>query len=318
VVEYCESIVNKSQMLIGVLILMLNISRSKYYKWKQRVGTVNRHNGQQPKQHWTLPEERQAIIDYARRHINSLQYYLNDGYRRITYMGIDENVFAFSPMTAYRILKRVGMLSKWKNKKRSISKGTGFKQPTEPQQEWHTDIKFVNYRGTFLFFIGVMDGYSRYIVHHELRVSMTEKDVEIVLQRALEKYPGKKPRLISDNGSQYISNDFREYLKEAGLQHVKTSRSYPQSNGKIERYHKSMEEECLRTSSMINLEDAREQVARYVDHYNNKRLHSSLFYLRPVDFLNGNVDELLKARQDKLDKATENRRKYWEAKKNVA
>jgi len=134
----------------------------------------------------------------------------------------------------------------------------------------------------------------------------------------LEKYPGKKPRLISDNGSQYISNDFREYLKEAGLQHVKTSRSYPQSNGKIERYHKSMEEECLRTSSMINLEDAREQVARYVDHYNNKRLHSSLFYLRPVDFLNGNVDELLKARQDKLDKATENRRKYWEAKKNVA
>jgi len=177
-------------MLIGVLILMLNISRSKYYKWKQRVGTVNRHNGQQPKQHWTLPEERQAIIDYARRHINSLQYYLNDGYRRITYMGIDENVFAFSPMTAYRILKRAGLLSKWKNKKRS-SKGTGFKQPTEPHQEWHTDIKFVNYRGTFLFFIGVMDGYSRYIVHHELRVSMTEKDVEIVLHGHWKNIPVK-------------------------------------------------------------------------------------------------------------------------------
>lgn len=296
---------------------MLNISRSKYYQWKQREGIENKHNGQQPKKRWTTHEEIQAVIDFARKHINSLQYYCRDGYRRIAYMGIDENVFACSPTTAYRILSKAGLLSKWKSNKRS-SKGTGYKQPLEPHQEWHTDIKYVNHRGTFLFFIGVMDGYSRYIVHHELRVSMTEKDVEIVVQRALEKYPDKKPKLISDNGSQYISNDFREYLKEVGLRHVKTSRSYPQSNGKIERYHKSMEEECLRTTSMITLDDAREQVANYVDHYNNKRLHSSLFYLRPVDFLNGNVDELLKTRQDKLDKAAEKRRRYWEENKNVA
>jgi hypothetical protein len=69
---------------------------------------------------------------------------------------------------------------------------------------------------------------------------------------------------------------------------------------------------------MINLEDARRQLAEYIDHYNQRRLHSSLFYLRPVDFLTGNPDELLKIRQEKLDKASEMRKKYWKEKKHVA
>ena len=166
--------------------------------------------------------------------------------------------------------------------------------------------------------ISIMDGYSRYIVYHELRQNMTEFDIEIVMQKAIEKHPDKKPRLITDNGSQYISKDFKMYLKEVGLQHIKTSPSYPQSNGKIERFHRSLEEECVRTTSMLSLDDAKEQIDKYVRHYNNCRLHSSLFYLRPVDFLVGNVDELLKARQDKLDKASEFRTKYWEKNRNVA
>ncbi len=281
------------------------------------MGIDNQHNGQQPKQHWLTPEEREAVIRYAQRYIGSHQYYLHDGYRRIAYMGIDENAFACSPTSVYRILKKEGMLSQWKHK-RSSRKGMGYIQPLEPHKEWHTDIKYINFRGTFLFFISIMDGYSRYIVHHELKKSMTERDVEIVLQKAIEKYPDKKPKLISDNGSQYVSKDFQSYLKEVGLQHIRTSVSYPQSNGKIERFHRSLEEECLRTTSMINMEDARKQIAGYVEHYNNHRLHSSLFYLRPIDFLNGNIDELLQARQAKLDQAVENRVNYWENKKNVA
>lgn len=93
----------------------------------------------------------------------------------------------------------------------------------------------------FLFLISVIDGYSRYIVHHELRQTMQQFDVQITLQRALEKYPGfsqgdgyPKPRIISDNVSQFISKDFAEYLRILGLQHIRTSVAYPQSNGKIE------------------------------------------------------------------------------------
>ncbi len=317
VVKYCSEIEEKSHLGISQLIKILGINGPKYYSWVRREGLTNNHNGQMPKQHWITPHERNAIISFARRYIGTHQYYLNDGYRRIAYMGIDANEFACSPTTVYRVLSQAGLLSKW-NPKRSSSKGMGYLQPLEPHQEYHTDIKFINFKGTFLFFIGVMDGYSRYIVHHELRTTMTEYDVELVVQRALEKHPDKKPKLITDNGSQYISKDFKNYLKEVGLQHIRTSVRYPQSNGKIERFHRSLEEECIQTSSMINLEDARKQIAKYVEHYNNYRLHSALFYLRPVDFLSGNVDALLKARQDKLDEANEDRIKYWESKKNVA
>ena len=187
------------------------------------------------------------------------------------------------------------------------SKGNGFDQPATPHQHWHVDIKYVNFRGSFLFLISVIDGFSRYIVHHELRQNMQEFDVQLTIQRAVEKYPGYKPRIISDNGSQFISNDYAAYLKFAGLQHIRTSVAYPRSNGKIERYHRTVNQECLMKSSLVDLEDARKQVASYIEFYNSKRLHSSLYFLTPEDFLFNRVEEKLKVREDKITKARLNR-----------
>lgn len=296
---------------------MFGITRTKYYDWQQRYGTENQHNGKQPKEHWLTPEEIQAVIDYARKHIESNKYYLSDGYRRITYMGIDSNAFACAPATVYRILNKTGMLRRWKYKKND-SKGKGYKQPKSAHKEWHIDIKYINYRGTFLFFISIMDGYSRYIVHHDIRTAMTEREVELVVQRAHEKYPDKNPKIISDNGKQFVSKEFQDYLKELNMKHVRTSPSYPQSNGKIERFHRSLEDECLRKASLINIDDAKEQIAHYVDHYNNQRLHSALSYLRPIDYLNDNNKELLDIRKNKISTAIVDRIKYWEQKKQVA
>lgn len=214
-------------------------------------------------------------------------------------MMLDDNIAAVSPSTTYRVLKSMGLLNRW-NKIKKSTKGNGFDQPTTVHQHWHTDIKYVNFRGTFLFLISVIDGYSRYIVHHELRTNMQEYDVQITIQRALEKYPLAKPRLITDNGSQFISKDFAEYLKQAGLQHIRTSIAYPQSNGKIERYHRTIHQECLMTKSLIDLDDAREQIAGFIGYYNTKRLHSSLFYLTPDDFLNDRITEKLEVRNTKL------------------
>jgi putative transposase len=296
------------------LIRNIGISYSKYYDWKNRLGIENNHNGKIPKQHWLTPEERQSVIDYAIQNVAENGYYLKDGYRRIAYSGIDAGAFAVSPASVYRVLHKEGLLNKWAGKK-TTSKGSGYRQPDVPHKEWHTDIKYVNFRGTFLFFISVMDGYSRYILHHELRTSMTEFDVEITIQRAHEKYPNEKPRIISDNGSQYKSLEFNKYLDMLDYIHIHTSPSYPQSNGKIERFHRSLQEECVSKTSMINIDDAKKQIAEYVDHYNNKRLHSALFYLRPIDFLTGKIEELLKARQKKIDMATEARISYWKEKK---
>ena len=132
---------------------------------------------------------------------------------------------------------------------------------------------------------------------------MQEFDVQITIQRALEKYHCAKPRLITDNGSQFISKDFAEYLKQAGLQHIRTSIAYPQSNGKIERYHRTIHQECLMTKSLINLDDARKQITEFINYYNNTRLHSSLFYLTPHDFLNNRFTEKLDERNTKLQLA---------------
>ena len=278
---------------------MIGISSSKYYSWKNRLEQPNHHNGVIPKKHWILNWEREAIISYAQNNTS-------EGYRRLTYMMIDDNIAAVSPSTTYRVLKTAGLLNKW-NKFKKSPKGNGFIQPTKPHQHWHTDIKYVNFQGTFLFLISVIDGFSRFIVHHELRKNMQEFDVQITIQRALEKHPSVKPRLISDNGSQYISRDFAECIKNAGLQHIRTSVAYPQSNGKIERYHRTINQECFRSKSLINLEDARNQVSEFVEFYNTKRLHSSLFYLTPEDFLLGRIDVKINERNDKLYKAKINR-----------
>jgi transposase InsO family protein len=221
-------------------------------------------------------------------------------------MMLDENVVAVSPSSVYRTLKKAGMLNRW-NKVKTSSKGSGYKQPGMVHSEWHIDIKYVNFKGTFLFLISIIDGYSRYIIHYELRTHMQEHDVQLTMQRALEKYPSVKPRLITDNGSQFISKDFAEYMRQVGLQHIRTSVAYPQSNGKIERYHRTIHEECLQKKSLINLDDAKQQIFKYIEYYNKKRLHSSLNYLTPEDYLLGRVDERLSIRENKLESAAKNR-----------
>lgn len=281
------------------ILKWIGLGTSKYHEWLRRYKLENNHNGDQPKKNWLLTWERKAIIEYAKDHVG-------EGYRRLTYMMLDEDVVAVSPSSVYRVLKKAGMLNRWNNVKKS-GKGHGFDQPNKPHQHWHIDIKYVNFKGSFLFLISIIDGYSRFIVHHELRSHMQESDVQITIQKAIEKYPGEKPRLISDNGSQFISRDFHEYMRLVGLQHVRTSIAYPQSNGKIERFHRTVHDECLTKRSFIDLDDARKNFIEYISIYNFKRLHSSLNYLTPDDYMADRVSARLEEREKKLETAILNR-----------
>jgi putative transposase len=122
-----------------------------------------------------------------------------------------------------------------------------------------------------------------FLLHWELRTAMTELDVEIILQRAWEKYPDTSPRIITDNGPQFIAKDFKEFIRLAGLTHVKTSPYYPQSNGKIERWHQSLKADCLRPGCPLSQQDAARLIERFVNHYNTVRLHSAIGYVtRPI------------------------------------
>ena len=153
----------------------------------------------------------------------------------------------------------------------------------------------------------MLDGYSRFIVHWDLRQSMTEADIEIILQNPKETYPDAKPRVISDNGPQFIARDFKEFIRIPGMTHVRTSPYYPQSNGKLERWHQSIKRECIRPGTPLTLEDARRLIASYVDHYNTVRLHSAIGFVTPSDMLAGRQAEIHAARDRKLEEARRQR-----------
>ncbi len=136
---------------------------------------------------------------------------------------------------------------------------------------------------------------------------MREADVEIILEAAKEKYPDTKPRIISDNGPQFIAKDFKEFIRISGMTHVRTSPYYPQSNGKLERWHKSLKSECIRPGVPLTPEDARRLIQRYVEHYNTVRLHSAIGFVTPADLLAGRRDEIHAERDRKLEQARQQR-----------
>jgi putative transposase len=299
VIDYVRYYSDKTEIAAGDFIRSIGIARSKYYDWKNRYGKVNEHNAWIPRDFWLTDSERQAIIKYYDE--NQLE-----GYRRLCYMMIDNDIAAVSPSSVYRVLSNAGLLSKFNGKK--SKKGTGFVQPLEAHEHWHIDISYINICGTFYYMCSILDGFSRYIVHWEIREAMKESDVEIILQRAHEKFPDAAPRIISDNGPQFISKDFKEFIRISGMTHVKTSPYYPQSNGKLERYHKTIKSTCIRVNTPLSLSDAQRVVTDFVDKYNNRRLHSAIGYVTPADKLHGRA-ELIQAQRDaKLAAARESRK----------
>jgi len=274
------------------------LGTSKFHDWKHRYGKVNEHNGMVPRDWWLEDWEKRAIVDYHERHPL-------EGYRRLTFMMLDDDVVAVSPASVYRVLKQANRLD---HRRFSPSKkGTGFVQPLVPHEHWHVDVCYINVSGTFYYLTSVLDGCSRYIVHWEIRESMTERDVETIVQRALERHPGEKPRIISDNGPQFIARDFKEFIRLTGVTHVRTSPYYPQSNGKLERWHGSLKRECVRPAAVSSFDEARRRISSYVDHYNNARLHSALGYVTPADKLIGLEKEIYAERDRKLEEARQSR-----------
>jgi putative transposase len=277
----------------------IGVGRSKYQDWVTRFGKVNEHNAWVPRDHWLTEDEIMRICNFARQNPS-------EGYRRMTFMMLDADVVACSPSSVYRVLKKAGLLAG--QTPNVTKKGTGFVQPLKAHQEWHVDVSYLNIAGTFYFLCSILDGYSRFIVHWDIRPIMEEKDVQSIILRAREKFPGVHPRIISDNGPQFIAKDFKEFIRIMGMTHVRTSPYYPQSNGKLERFHKTIKGECIRVLVPLSLDDAQRIVTDYVAHYNDSRLHSAIGYVTPKDKLLGNDEAIFAQRDRKLAEARERRK----------
>ena len=145
-----------SEIAVRTLVLWLGLATSKFYNWEARYGRVNEHNAWVPRDFWLEAWEKQAILEFHDR-------YPLEGYRRLTFRMLDENIVAESPASVWRVLHRAGRLARW-NRKPS-SKGRGFQAPLAPHEHWHVDISYVNLAGTFYYLCSVLDGYNRYQVH---------------------------------------------------------------------------------------------------------------------------------------------------------
>ena len=288
----------RTEIATQKFVRWLGVASSKFYDWRARYGQVNEHNRSIPRDFWLEEREKRAIVDFHDR-------FPLEGYRRLTFMMLDADVVAVSPSSVWRVLHQAGRLARWKGK--PSSKGKGFQQPLGPHEHWHVDISYLNLAGTFYYLCSVLDGYSRYLVHWEIREAMTEAEVEIILQRAREQFPRPSPRIISDNGPQFIARDFKEFIRLCGMTHVRTSPFYPQSNGKIERWHQSLKGECVRPGVPLSIDDARRLVGRYVDHYNRVRLHSAIGYVTPLAKLEGREPQIFAERDRKLEAARRQR-----------
>ncbi len=186
VVDYVRYWKEKTEILVKRLLGWIGVPAGTFYQWKQRYGKVSKHNGWVPRAHWLLDSEKRAILDFYWEHPL-------DGYRRLTYMMLDRDIVAVSPARFYRVLKAADVMQR-SNRKVS-KKVTGFKQPKRIHDHWHIDMAYLSIGGTFYYLCSILDGYSRSIVHWEIRAAMNEQDVETILQRAREKFPRQRPAI---------------------------------------------------------------------------------------------------------------------------
>ena len=140
VVDFVTAFAARTELATAWVLARLGVVPAQFYRWQDRYGQVNAHNGQIPREHWLTPEERQAILQYHDTHAP-------EGYRRMTFMMLDADDVAVSPATVYRVLRAAGVLDRWNG---TLSKkGTGFVQPRCPHAHWHIDISYVNTSAPF-------------------------------------------------------------------------------------------------------------------------------------------------------------------------
>jgi len=180
--------------------------------------------------------------------------------------------------------------------------------PTKPDQLWRTDIPYTKVKERNYYLLAFIDAYSRYVVHHELLSRMDGLSVSIAAAAAIETLPKEvRPTIQSDHGSAFIAGEFAKTLSESGVGHSLIRPRTPTDNALIERFNRTLGEK-LEEFELENFTQAKEVIDDIIRHYNHERLHSSLNFLRSVDYYRGNPDALLAERRRKLQQARELRK----------
>lgn len=279
----------------------LEVSPATYYRWPKPVsppGGLSRTSA--GSLYEVLPSERQAILDYALKH-PAVRH------RELAWRMVDDDVCGVSASTVYRILGEADLVCRWKPRVRS--KGPDRRdRPTRPNERWETDLRYVQVNGRNYYLLSFLDVYSRYVVHHELLRWMDGRSVATAAAAAIATLAKAdvRPIIQSDHGSCFVAREFAGTLAENGVGHSLIRPHTPTDNAHVERYHRTIGaiiDERIDAEEIGDLERARSMVAAVIADYNERRLHSSLQYLRPVDYYRGNPESLLAERRRRLQTA---------------
>ena len=284
---------SRTGLSLETLLKYAGISQRTWNEWMLRRGIETKHNNNIPKGYYLTPQEIQAIVMFCRE--NQLK-----GYRMLRYEMIDKNIAYVSCGSVYNVIKRYNLSKKWAEA--AEMKKRGFDQPKAVHEQWHIDFSYIKIDGAFYYFLGILDGFSRKMLNWRLCENMTGINAEILVAETKELYPqAKDVRLISDNGSQFISKDFEELLFLLEIGHTLTSANHPQSNGKLERFNRTLKSEHTRRSAYIR-EPLKTEIFRDVlilfpfyflpiyhyslNHFQDPHIHHllKLFYFPPLQY----------------------------------
>ena len=285
------------------VLMSLGIPRSTYYRWRQGQPRISRARP------WNriIPNEEKRILAVARE-------FPELSSRQLSAWITDHEGFAVSEATVYRILKREGLVKRQEIQPKAANEY--HTKTTRPHQMWATDASYFKVVGWgYYYLVTVMDDYSRFILGWKLQKDTSANSLIEVVQEAVDATGmtdvavENRTKLLSDNGSGYVSRAFRDYLNLVGIGHILAAPYHPQTNGKVERYQQSLKKEVNQLPYEIpsQLEQA---IADFVDYYNYRRYHKALGNVAPADVLYGRRKQILERRKEVQAQTINRRRSY--------
>ncbi len=308
-------IVEQSEVGVVRTLKELAVPTSTFYKWYARyrekgyAGLAPAKRQQQRFWNQVPPWEVERVVKVALERADLSP-------RELACYIIEKHRYFISESTVYRILKSRGLVTS--PAYMVIRASDSFKKKTTAvNQMWQTDFTYLKVVGWGWYYLStIMDDYSRYIIHWELCRSMKDVDVERCVEQALDQadlLSGQRPKLLSDNGPCYKSSELKSFLDDKGIQHINGAPNHPQTQGKIERYHRSMKN-IIKLDNYYIPEELERRLTEFVDYYNNHRYHESLKNLKPADVYFGRDQKILDENQRIKRKTMQSRRMYYQKK----